>query len=249
MDEHSVPAFLQRLAYECGQSLAWGGPLRDGPAKVSEDAVVQDTPGLVRGADGLMRCWWADAGAPMLHYHDSEWGQGSRSERALFERLSLEALQAGLSWRIVLERRDALRTAFAHFEPATLADMPHDAVDRLLREPGMIRHRGKIAAILANATLLQQFHASGSGLAALTEEVLASAANTSSSPPVSRADVPAHTPTSAALAQRLRRVGWRFIGPTSAYAYLQAVGFVNDHLVGCHARAATAAASTRVGSG
>jgi len=195
----------------------------------------QDAPDLVTGADGLQRCWWA-AATPLLEaYHDVEWAQGPRDERSLFERLSLEAFQAGLSWRTVLERRAQLRSAFADFDPATVAALTASDLPRLLAMPGMIRNRAKVAAIVENARILLDLHTAGSDLRTITDEVLA-AADPGRTAPTRRADVPASTEASAALADRLRASGWRFIGPTTAYAYLQAVGWVDDHLVGCHAR-------------
>lgn len=191
---------------------------------------------LVTGADGARRCWWAAATPELERYHDVEWGRGGRDERDLFERLSLEAFQAGLSWRIVLERRPALRAAFADFEPAAVATLGPGAADRILATPGTIRNRAKVTAVLANARVLVDLHASGSGLGRLTEAVLAERPLPSGPPPRRRDDVPASTPTSALLATRLRASGWRFVGPTTAYAYLQATGWVDDHLKGCHAR-------------
>ena len=197
---------------------------------------MADQDDLVTGADGLQRCWWASNGVEMARYHDDEWSRGLRDERSLFERLSLEALQAGLSWRIVLERRPALRHAFRGFAPERLAGLPEDDVEQILHRPGTIRNRAKVAAIVHNAAVLLDLHARGSGLLALTEEVVAREAPPRAAPPVRRRDVPARTATSDELARTLRRVGWRFVGPTTAYAYLQATGWVDDHLVGCHAR-------------
>ena len=191
---------------------------------------------LARGADGRLRCWWA-AGSPLLErYHDQEWARGPRDEHGLFERLSLEAFQAGLSWRIVLERRPALRAALAGFAPERVARLSEGDIERAMSDPGVIRNRAKVEAIVSNARVLVQLHADGIGLRAVTEEILGDARTTPSAPPLHRTDVPAHTSASAELARRLRALGWRFIGPTTAYAYLQAVGWVDDHLAGCHVR-------------
>ncbi len=193
-------------------------------------------PDLVRGEDGALRCWWA-AGTPELErYHDEEWGQGARDDQALFERLSLEAFQAGLSWRIVLERRTALREAFAHFEPERLARFDETDVARLLGDPRIIRNGAKVRAVIANARLLTRLHAEGFSLLQVTEEAIRRAPDSRRSAPGRRAEVPATTPTSERLARDLRRLGWRFVGPTTAYAYLQATGWVDDHLIGCVAR-------------
>jgi DNA-3-methyladenine glycosylase I len=199
---------------------------------------VEGREDLVRGADGLVRCWWAAGSTLLERYHDEEWGRGPRDERALFERLSLEAFQAGLSWRIVLERRPALRAAFSGFDPELLAGLGGSAIDTILDRPGVIRNRAKVEAVLANARVLRALHAAGSGLLTITEQVLATDGagdRGRRTTPRRRSDVPSHTPTSRSLAQRLRAHGWRFVGPTTAYAYLQATGWVDDHLVGCHA--------------
>jgi DNA-3-methyladenine glycosylase I len=229
----------RRNVYERGQSLAWVPVGRDGASDGTGQELMAG-PGapqdLVTGSDGLARCWWA-AATPLLEaYHDGEWARGPRDERALFERLSLEAFQAGLSWRIVLERRATLRAAFADFDPAVVAGLGHAEVEGLMAHPGMIRNRAKITAVVSNARVLLGLHAAGSGLRAVTEEVLAAAAPAPRAAPTRRTDVPASTDGSAALARHLRSLGWRFIGPTIAYAYLQAVGWVDDHLAGCHAR-------------
>jgi DNA-3-methyladenine glycosylase I len=237
----------RRNVYERGQSLAWVPLGREGGGR----AVVGTQPGaqaeargdLVRGRDGRLRCWWVRGSELLEDYHDDEWGHGPRDERGLFERLSLEAFQAGLSWRIVLERRTALRSALAGFDPSVVAGFAPTDVDAALARPGVIRNRAKVEAIVANARILLDLHATGSGLRATTERALAEAATASGavrrgSAPRRRADVPAHSPASGALARHLRALGWRFVGPTTAYAYLQATGWVDDHLVGCHARAA-----------
>ena len=204
---------------------------------------------LVEGEDGLLRCWWAVVTPGMTAYHDVEWARGPRDERSLFERLSLEALQAGLSWRIVLERRPALRHAFHGFAPERLAGLPEDDVGRILRAPGTIRNRAKVSAIVHNAGVLLDLHARGSGLLVLTEEVVRRQPPARSAPPRRRSDVPARTATSEDLARTLRRAGWRFVGPTTAYAYLQASGWVDDHLVGCHTRRTDGTAPGRRSAG
>ena len=199
---------------------------------------MTDPTDLIEGEDGLLRCWWAPVTEQMARYHDEEWARGPRDERSLFERLSLEALQAGLSWRIVLERRTALHRAFAGFSPERLAGLPDTEVERILDLPGTIRNRAKVSAIVHNAAVLLDLHAQRSGLRELTEDVLTSHPPAPAEPPRRRSDVPASTEASTELARRLRGIGWRFVGPTTAHAYLQAVGWVDDHLLGCHARGA-----------
>jgi len=236
----------RRNVYERCQSLAWAPLGRESGG----GGVVGPQEDLVRGTDGLLRCWWADGSDLLARYHDEEWGRGPRDEQGLFERMSLEAFQAGLSWRIVLERRTALREALAGFDPEVLAGLRASDVDAVLDRPGVIRNRAKVEAIVSNARILLGLHADDSGLRAITEQVLAATMDAASTwrpgtAPHRRADVPAHTPAASALALRLRTLGWRFIGPTTAYAYLQATGWVDDHLVGCHARAAADATIAR----
>jgi len=179
----------------------------------------------------------------MARYHDLEWGQGGRDETSLFERLSLEAFQAGLSWRIVLERRDALREAFAAFVPARVAGFGAADVARLLADPRIIRNHAKIDAVIENARLLMRLHGQGVHLGTLTDAALARTealpGPVPPRPPSRRADVPTSTAASTRLARDLRHLGWRSIGPTTAYAYLQAAGWVDDHLLGCCARRVT----------
>jgi DNA-3-methyladenine glycosylase I len=194
-------------------------------------------PDLILGEDGALRCWWAADTPQLERYHDLEWGKGERDEQALFERLSLEAFQAGLSWRIVLERRDALRAALADFRPESVAGFTGSDVTRLLQDDRIIRNRAKILAVIENARLLLRLHADGTRLLFLTDSAVArSSDERSHQAPTRRTDVPASSPASRRLAQDLRRIGWRFVGPVTAYAYLQAAGWVDDHLLGCDAR-------------
>jgi DNA-3-methyladenine glycosylase I len=204
-------------------------------AGVETGVGMDDGPvGLVLGPDGRRRCWWADGHPAMVRYHDTEWGCGARDEQALFERLALEAFQAGLSWRTVLLRRDRLREAFADFSPEAVARFDAAHVERLLADPGLIRNRAKITAVVHNAQVLLDLHTAGTGLGDITAEACAAHPGPAARP-VRRADVPASSPASTALSARLRALGWRFVGPTTAYAYLQASGWVDDHLAGCHA--------------
>jgi len=212
------------------------------------EAPMEPPTDLSEGEDGLLRCWWA-AGSPALErYHDLEWGRGARDERSLFERLSLETLQSGLSWRLVLERREALRETFAGFDPRLLARRSEADIERMLATPGTIRNRAKVAAIVHNAGVHVELWSRGSGLADLTEGVLTATPTRERPAPEDRTQVPASTPTSHALAQELRAVGWRFIGPVTAYAYLQATGWVDDHLRRCTARGASVQRSSTHGS-
>ncbi|KNB51789.1 DNA-3-methyladenine glycosylase I [Streptomyces caatingaensis] len=193
--------------------------------------------GVVLGPDGLARCPWgleAESMADYRAYHDTEWGVPVRGDDALFERICLEAFQSGLSWLTILRRREGFRAAFAGFSIAEVAAFTAADEERLLADPRIIRNRAKIAAALANARV-----AAAWGPGELTSLVwsFAPAGGAGRRAPRTAADVPALTPESTALAKELKRRGFRFVGPTTAYALMQACGLVNDHLAGCHVRA------------
>jgi DNA-3-methyladenine glycosylase I len=202
------------------------------------------TTGLVIGPDGLARCGWGagadgSAGASLYRaYHDEEWGRPVTDDRGLFERLSLEGFQSGLAWITILRKRDGFRTAFAHFDWTTVARYDDRDVERLLADAGIVRHRGKIEATIGNARAMPEVIARHGSLADLVW------AHSPAHRPAPRrlADLVATSTESTALAKALKACGFRFIGPTTAYAAMQAVGVVNDHLVGCHARASCEAA-------
>jgi DNA-3-methyladenine glycosylase I len=183
------------------------------------------------------RCAWALDGqdATLLVYHDTEWGRPVRGDPALYERLSLEGFQAGLSWRTVLHKRERLRHVFHGFDPAAVAGLTSDDIDTALRDPGIIRHRGKVEAVIANARALLRWQ-DEDGDGCLDRLLWAAASPTPRAQPRALADVPAQTPASVTLAKRLRHRGFRFVGPTTVYASLQAVGIVDDHLAGCRRR-------------
>ncbi len=188
-----------------------------------------EVPGDVTlGPDGLPRCRWGNATADYRGYHDEEWGRPVRTDDALFERLTLEAFQSGLSWLTILRKRPAFRAAFAGFTIAKVAAFGPDDVARLLADPGIVRNRAKIEAALANARAAADLP---DGLAAL---LWSYAPPPRTHRPRSFADVPATTSESTALAKDLKRRGFRFVGPTTAYALMQATGMVDDHLAGCH---------------
>jgi DNA-3-methyladenine glycosylase I len=188
------------------------------------------------------RCFGADD--PLYRaYHDEEWGRPVRDERGLFERVSLEAFQSGLAWITILRKREAFRAAFAGFDPDAVARFGDDDVARLLADAGIVRNRMKVEATIANARATVALRESDTPL----HELIWSFAPDPRPPaPRSWADVPAVTPESTALAKALKKQGFRFVGPTTAYAAMQACGLVNDHLEGCVARAATEAAQTSV---
>ena len=188
---------------------------------------------LVPGLDGRQRCPWALATEQMCAYHDEEWAQPVRGDRALFERLCLEAFQAGLSWRIVLERREGLRMAFAGFDPEVVRCFGPAQVEELLSDARVIRNRAKIAAVISNAQVLLRLH-EAMGVGAL-EEIIWSRHEAGRDRPSTLAEIPGSTPASTGLAKQLRSLGFRFVGPTTAYALMHATGVVDYHLVGCFA--------------
>jgi DNA-3-methyladenine glycosylase I len=188
---------------------------------------------LVTGIDGLARCPWGVATVDYQAYHDDEWGRPVHGDRALYERLTLEAFQSGLSWLTILRKRAAFREVFARFDPALVATFGPADVERLLADARIVRNRAKVEAAIQNARAVLE-------LDGTLDELLWSFAPDPSARPAPRAleDVPASTPESTAMAKELRRRGFRFVGPTTAYALMQATGMVDDHLAGCHARGA-----------
>ena len=193
------------------------------------------TDGTVPGPDGRPRCPWAVSPADYVAYHDEEWGRPVRDDRGLFERLTLEAFQSGLSWITILRKRPAFRAAFGDFDPRVIAAYDDHDVERLLQDTGIVRNRAKILATINNAQAALELR---DGLAALAW----SYAPTEPGPaPQVSGDVPATTAASVAMAKGLRAHGFRFVGPTTAYALMQAVGMVDDHLAGCIARGGVSA--------
>jgi DNA-3-methyladenine glycosylase I len=194
--------------------------------------------GLVRGADRRRRCWWGASTADYEHYHDAEWGRPVRDDRGIYERMVLEGFQSGLSWLTILRKRENFRAAFAGFEIEAVARFGERDVARLLGDAGIVRHRGKIEAAIANAKAAAVLDTS------LAELVWSFAPGRRRRAPRTLDDLPAVTPESRALAKELKRLGFRFVGPTTAYATMQACGLVNDHLVGCWVRAEVEALSS-----
>ena len=185
---------------------------------------------LVVGEDGLARCRWGASTPDYRVYHDEEWGRPVHGADALFERLCLEAFQSGLSWLTILRKRAGVPRAFADFEIAAVAAFGERDVERLLGDAGIVRNRAKIEAAIANAKAAREID-DLSGL------IWSFAPDADARPvPRSYADVPAVTPESTALAKALKQHGFRFVGPTTAYALMQACGLVNDHIDGCCAR-------------
>jgi DNA-3-methyladenine glycosylase I len=165
-------------------------------------------------------------------YHDDEWGHPVTDERGLFERVSLEAFQSGLSWLTILRKRDAFRAAFAGFEPDAIARFGSDDVERLLGDAGIVRNRAKVEATIANARATVDLRDAGTPL----QDLVWAHRPAARAAPASFADVPAQVPEAAALAKALKKAGFRFVGPTTIYAGMQACGLVNDHLATCPVR-------------
>ncbi len=182
---------------------------------------------VVVGDDGRSRCAWVGADAEYARYHDEEWGHELRGDRALFEKVSLEGFQAGLSWITILRKRPRFREAFAGFEPEVVAAFDDADVERLMTDAGIIRNRAKILATISNADLVAQMEPGE------FEALLWSFAPTSGVRPTTLADVPAVTAESEAMSKALRRRGFRFVGPTTMYALMQSAGMVDDHVVAC----------------
>jgi DNA-3-methyladenine glycosylase I len=177
-------------------------------------------------------CPWGVSSPEYRRYHDDEWGVPVVDDVAILEKLCLEGFQSGLSWLTILRKRDAFRRAFAGFDPASVAAFKARDVTRLLGDSGIVRHRGKIEATIANARATLSVHGAGESLAALLWRYEPKPRRA----PRALGELPASTAESTALSKELRRRGFRFVGPTTAYAAMQSLGLVNDHLAGCPAR-------------
>ena len=185
------------------------------------------------------RCAWAGDDPLMVAYHDAEWGVPVHDDRTLFEFLTLEGAQAGLSWRTILRRREGYRAAFADWDLERIAKFTPRDVERLLQDPGIIRNRAKVAATISNARTALDLQAAHGSLDAYLWALVPGAPLVNR--PRSLADVPAETETSRAMSRALKKRGFRFVGPTICYAFMQAVGMVNDHAAGCFRQRALAA--------
>ena len=185
-------------------------------------------------ANGVPRCWWPGEDQEYVRYHDDEWGRPVVDDRALFEKICLEGFQSGLAWITILRKRANFRAAFAGFDIDAVAAFVQSDVDRLLADAGIVRHRGKIEATINNAARARELIGEKGSLAAHVWSFASDA-------PFGRDGAPAHasglattSPSADALSKDLKRRGWRFVGPTTMYSFMQSMGLVNDHLAGCH---------------
>lgn len=187
--------------------------------------------GLIKDINGKARCWWCGDDPLYVHYHDTEWGKPVTDDIRLFEKICLEGFQSGLSWITILRKRENFRAAFDGFDFHKVKTYTEKDVQRLLVNEGIIRHRGKIEATINNAAraveLLSEYKSLSDYFWSFKPEV--------HTPPASKADVAGQTEISVKLSKDLKKRGWKFVGPTTCYAFMQAMGMVNDHIKGCHA--------------
>lgn len=209
---------------------------RDAAREAVDPAEAAERPHLLTGPDGLARCGWVGDDAEYRRYHDEEWGHPLHGDRALFEKVSLEGFQAGLSWITILRKRPRFREVFRGFEPVAVAGFGDAEIASLMQDAGIIRNRAKIEATISNARLLLDLRAGE-----FDELLWSFAPPAGRERPASLSDIPAVTPASTALSRMLRARGFRFVGPTTMYALMQSSGMVDDHLVGCHRAEAPAA--------
>ena len=187
---------------------------------------------VISGLDGIDRCWWPGDHEDYIAYHDLEWGRPVTNEFRLFEKICLEGFQAGLSWLTILRKRDAFRSSFEGFNPELVANFGKKDVERLLKNKDIVRHRGKIESVVNNA---QKFLGLKEEYGSFSTYIWAWEPKKPIQEPV--AAIPASTEESTALSKDLKKRGWSFVGPTTMYAFMQSVGLVNDHLLGCKFRA------------
>ncbi len=192
--------------------------------------------GLIVGPDGKTRCWWHANDPLYLAYHDEEWGRPCADDRYLFEKICLEGFQAGLSWITILRKRENFRKGFANFTIKKLANFTDEDVERLVLDAGIIRHRGKIVSTINNAQRALELTKSEGSLAAFIWRYETPAAERPKKFDAASVRPITQSAQSVALSKELKRRGWTFFGPTTAYAFMQAVGLVNDHLQGCVCR-------------
>jgi len=193
--------------------------------------------GLFAAEDGLSRCFWCAASPAYRNYHDSEWGFPVGDDRRLFEKLCLEGFQAGLSWLTILNKREAFRSAFAGFDAARVAQFGARDVTRLLGDAGIVRHRGKIESTINNARRVLALREEFGSLAAYAWRFEPGLSSRPKRMTLAALKKLGSSAESTAMSKDLKKRGWSFVGPTTVYAFMQAMGLVNDHLEGCHVRA------------
>ena len=201
--------------------------------------------GLVRGEDGVVRCFWAGADPLYRRYHDEEWGFPVADDRRLFEKLCLEGFQSGLSWLTILRKRESFRAAFAGFDVEAVARFGARDVARLLKDAGIVRHRGKIESTINNARRARELLAEAGSLASFAWSFEPAGADRPRRLTWPVLLTMAKTDASVAFSKALRHRGWTYVGPTTAYAFMQAMGLVNDHVEGCAIRPRAEAARAR----
>jgi DNA-3-methyladenine glycosylase I len=185
----------------------------------------------IPGPDGRLRCRWCGAAPEFLHYHDAEWGFPVADDHRLFEKLCLEGFQSGLSWRTILAKRENFRAAFHRFDYDRIARFTAADVERLLQNPGIVRHRGKIEAVVNNALRTRELVAQEGSLAAYVWRFEPAAGE------IAKPQTASTSPASIAMSKDLKKRGWSFVGPTTVHAFMQAMGLINDHVEGCAIRA------------
>ncbi len=200
------------------------------------------TKEIVKGSDGVARCWWAQSTESYFKYHDKEWGRPTKDDRWIFEKLCLEGFQAGLSWLTILNKRENFRAAFANFEIEKVARFNSRSVDKLLRNAGIVRHRGKIESTINNAKRARELQGEFGSLAAFVWQFEPTPKSRPKKLTSASLKKLSKTPESLALSKELKGRGWSFVGPTTMYAFMQAAGIVNDHMPGCQSQLACAKA-------
>ena len=200
---------------------------------------MSETPenGLLTEPDGKQRCWWYGGLDDYLQYHDREWGRPVVDDQRLFEKICLEGFQAGLSWLTILRKRENFRAGFAHFDFEKVAKFGDEDVERLVKDAGIVRHRGKIVSTINNAKQALRLRDEFGSLAAYFWRYEPSPAKRPQSFTYESLTSFTTTDESKAISKDLKKRGWSFVGPTTVYAFMQAMGLVNDHLEGCHCRA------------
>ena len=192
--------------------------------------------GLTKGTDGRWRCWWPGDHEDYLHYHDEEWGRPTHDDFRLFEKICLEGFQSGLSWLTILRKRENFRKAFKNFDFTKVARFQEKEVEKLMQDAGIVRHRGKIKSTINNAQRAIELKKEFGSLADYFWQFKPSEKERPKKMDYQSLRQVSQTPASLALSKDLKKRGWSFVGPTTAYAFMQAMGMVNDHLEGCYCR-------------